>query len=79
MKEQQFYLVCTMLLCFSLSLFVGLAVWTDRSLDYTASEIRGEDINVPWYLSAAVTLVAPAIIPFNIGCEIYREAFDDTP
>ena len=76
-SEQQTILGGLVIICFVLSLFVGLVVWTDRSLDYAVTKFRGTETNCPWYLSTVATFVAPVVLLLNVGCEIYRLGEDD--
>ena len=45
------------------TLFVGLlALWTDRSLDFWCTYIKGSEVNVPYWLSLIVTLVGNGLV-----------------
>lgn len=61
-------------ICFAIYMgFIALiALWTDRNLDFWVSHIKGEDVNVPYWLSFLVSLFAPATIVGNILAEIAR-------
>ena len=58
--------------CVLLSIWVGLALWTDRSLDWICSTIAGvpKDVNLAWSFLLAV--LAPLVTLFNVVVEILR-------
>ena len=63
----------------SLTIIIGLlyplSLWTDRNLDYFVSLIKGESVDVPFWLSVVVTILLNAVIVVsNIIAEISRLA-----
>ena len=62
-----------------LTIIIGLlyllSLWTDRNLDYFVSLIKGESVDVPFWLSVVVTILLNAVIVVsNIIAEISRLA-----
>ena len=62
-----------------LTIIIGLlyllSLWTDRNLDYFVSLIKGESVDVPFWLSVVVTILLNALIVVsNIIAEISRLA-----
>ena len=73
------YFIAVMLvgiLCLA-AMFV-VVEWTDSNLEFVLSELKGRDVQVPYVLSAAVTVVSGGVcIPFNILCEVYKLCCND--
>ena len=69
-------LIGCVVVLFSLLIYfaiVGLiALWTDRSLDYVVSELKDKQTDVPYWLAFLVSLLAPAILLFNVVVEVIR-------
>lgn len=59
------------LLLFAVALISGLALWTDRSLDFWVSYASGTAKDVPYFLSWLATLL-PVSFPFNVITEVLR-------
>lgn len=59
---------CLVLIC----VFVLVAMWTDRNLDFWLTHFKGQAVNCPWWLSTLVTVFLPALIVLNIVGEIAR-------
>ena len=62
-----------------LTIIIGLlyllSLWTDRNLNYFVSLIKGESVDVPFWLSVVVTILLNAVIVVsNIIAEISRLA-----
>lgn len=49
-----------------------LAIWTDRTLDFWVSYVKGEEVDVSYWLALLVTIVAPFALTVNILSEIAR-------
>jgi len=49
-----------------------LALWTDRNMDFWVSYIKGETIDVNYWWSFLLTLIAPIGIVGNTVSEILR-------
>ncbi len=46
--------------------------WTDRNLDFWATMIKGEVVDVPFWLSFAAALLGPFNLAFNVISELAR-------
>lgn len=58
---------------FFVSCFLLLSLWTDRTLDFWMTYWKGETVDVPFWLSAVLTLVLNGIIlTLNLVSEILR-------
>ena len=53
---------------------LGMACWTDQSLDWAVSEYKGEPTDVAYWKAVVFTCLAPFALLFNIVCEILRSA-----
>lgn len=52
---------------------IGLFFWTDRTLDFWCTYCSGHTVNVPFWLSALVTLIGNGVMfILNIISEIVR-------
>lgn len=50
-----------------------LSIWTDRTLDFWVSYIRGSPVDVPFVLSLLVTIVGNGVILLvNVVSEVAR-------
>ena len=55
------------------SLFAAIGLWTDRNLEYFLTMWKGEAVDVPFWISFAISIVLNAvIIGFNIMAELLR-------
>lgn len=53
--------------------FLGLSLWTDRTLDFWCSYFKGKPVDIPFWISALFTLVFNAFdILLNLVSEIIR-------
>lgn len=60
---------------FLMALIVPVTMWTDRSLDFWFTYFKGEEVNIPWYLSLLVTVVFNGFILLaNLISELFRFA-----
>lgn len=58
-----------------LTIIALFAMWTDRNLDFWVSYIKGEAVDVPYWLSLIVTIVGNGVIILaNVIAEIARFA-----
>lgn len=47
--------------------------WTDGNLEYAVSYLKGRDIEIPFWISAVVSIIGSAVVfVFNIVCEIIK-------
>ena len=54
-------------------IIVPVAFWTQRSLDFWTTYLKGQEVEVPYWLSFAVTLVFNAVIvALNVITEVIR-------
>lgn len=61
---------------FVISLFVGLTMWTERSLEFWLSRWKGEAVDVPLWMAFVVSLVLNGVIlAANIVSELVRLVF----
>ena len=51
--------------------YLPIAFWTDRNLDFWISHIKGETVDVPFWLSMVISLFEPIVLLDIIG-EIAR-------
>lgn len=55
------------------SLIVGLGLWTDRSLDFWISYVKGHEVDAPYWVSLVASIVLNGVIVgLNILSEIAR-------
>ena len=67
--------VFVMIFAFVIGVFVALSFWTDRNLDFFVSYFKGSPVDVPFWLSALVTILLNGLILVaNIIAEIVRLA-----
>ena len=60
-------------IAFYIAIMGGAATWTDRSLEYLLTELKGEPVDVPLWIDFAINVVAgPAVITINILTELIR-------
>lgn len=65
----------TVLLIFYTAIVWLVSLWTDRNLDFWVSQIKGEVVDVPMWLSFIVTFIGNGfIIAANILAEIAKFA-----
>jgi len=58
-----------------MAIVTAFTFWTDRNLDFWISHFKGEEVDVPFWLSFVVTIVGNGIIFFaNVVAEIARFA-----
>jgi hypothetical protein len=57
-----------------LIVLVPLSFWTDRNLDFWLSQLKGETVDCPFWLSFIVSCFAPATFILNIIGEVARLA-----
>ena len=63
------------LLCFYIFVVGGVSFWTDRNLDFWVSQIKGEEVNIPYWLSFIITFICNGfIIVANLLAELARFA-----
>ena len=56
-----------------LGVFIGLTLWTDRTLDFWCTYFAHHFVNIPMWLSALVTLLMNGIcLVLNVITEIIR-------
>ena len=56
-----------------LGIIFGMTMWTDRSMDYLLTMIKGHPVNCPYWLSFIITVVGNgATVVFNIIMEVVR-------
>lgn len=54
-------------------LLVATSFWTDRNVDFWASFVKHEPVNVPFWLSLLLTIIGNVFVLLaNIGSEIFR-------
>ena len=51
-----------------------LSFWTDRNLDFWLTQVKGEEVDVPWILSFLASIPYPFTFFANIVGEICRFA-----
>ena len=57
----------------AIAVIVGLAIWTDRSMDYLLTWIKGVPVDCPMWLSTLISIVGNAfIVAFNLIMEVIR-------
>ena len=49
-----------------------MALWTQRSLDYTLSAMKDRPVEVGYGWSVLATIPGPITFLYNVGTEIYR-------
>lgn len=54
--------------------YVPLGFWTDRNLDFWLSQLKGEVVDCPMWLSFVAAIFGPATICLNLIGEIARLA-----
>lgn len=59
-------------LAFIVTVITLSVMWTDRSLDYVATLIKGSPVDVPMWISAIASLFAPIGLFFNLCVEFLR-------
>lgn len=58
-----------------LAIFISICFWTDRSLDFWLTYLKGTETNCPFWLSALVTIISNGLgLLFNVITEIARLA-----
>jgi hypothetical protein len=75
MKKKYYTLLEVIIGFFIFAVVIGvpMAFWSDRNLDWLVSTIKGEECNVPFILSWALTVFTNIVgIGFNIICEVAR-------
>ena len=71
-KEKQIGYLVAFQVFFVGAIYMALAFWTDRSLDFWVSHFKGETVDVPLWISFVVALLNGATFGFNIIAEIVR-------
>lgn len=55
------------------ALIWGVTMWTDRSLDFVLTALKGHPVHCPMWLAAIVSIVGNAFtLLFNVVVEIFR-------
>lgn len=62
---------CGCMVVILLIIWMPIAFWTDRNLDFWISHIKGETVDVPFWLSMIISLIEPIVLLDIIG-EIAR-------
>ena len=58
---------------FFMGVWVGLSIWTERSLEFWLTLMRGETVDVPFWIAALLTLILNGfIIAINLVAELLR-------
>lgn len=56
-----------------IGLLLAVSVWTERSLEFVLSALKGSPINIPYWLSVIITLIFNTVaVVFNIIVELIR-------
>lgn len=58
----------------ALLVIVPLSFWTDRNLDFWLSQLKGETVDCPFWLSFIVSCFAPVGLFLNLIGEVARLA-----
>lgn len=63
---------------FILGFYFGLvylmSLWTDRNLDFWFSHFKGQEVDIPQWISFLTTLLAPVALVGNILMELFKFA-----
>jgi len=51
-----------------------LSLWTDRNLDFWFSYFKGQEVDIPQWISFLTTLIAPVAFVGNILAELFKFA-----
>lgn len=62
---------CGCMTAFLLIFYIPITFWTDRNLDFWITHIKGETVDVPFWLSMIISLFEPIVVLDIIG-EIAR-------
>jgi prepilin-type N-terminal cleavage/methylation domain-containing protein len=65
-------IMCIGILCIIL-LFPVIVIWTDGNIEWWIYYLKGEVINIPWWISTIITIVLNGVaIAFNIITELCK-------
>ena len=65
--------IVVFMVCIIPLIILGATIWTDRSMDYLLTMIKGHPVNCPYWLSFLVTVIGNgATLLFNVIMEVVR-------
>ncbi len=64
--------ICAIYAIIACVIWIPLAFWTDRNMDFWLSHFKGETVDISWWLSLLLSIFAPFAIFANVVAEIAR-------